>query len=158
ILGRTLGKVVFAEARYVYGVSRTRIFQLALALSPVIASACSSSSSDPPPPTDPEPCARAGLSAQSRMPTGSADGHADPFGAKGAKQARAGRIRDAALVKQPADARQKVHAGDYLLINEKIAAVIEAARPSDGYAPFGGELLAIEQIADDGTPSGTSEY
>jgi hypothetical protein len=132
--------------------------RLPLALLPVVAFACSSSTASAPLTVAEEPCARAGLSSTSRLPTGSADGHADPTGAKAAKQARAGRIKDASLIRQAADARQKVKVGDFLLTNDKIAVFVEGARPSDGYAPFGGEILAIEPVGDDGKPTGVSEY
>ena len=39
------------------------------------------------PPID-EPCAAAGLTMASRLPGGDANGHADPFGARAAGQAR----------------------------------------------------------------------
>jgi hypothetical protein len=85
-------------------------------------------------------------------------GHADPAGARAAHQARAGRIDDAKLIRQPADARQKVNVGDFLLTNEKIALYIEDKGLSDGYARFGGEILAIDQVGEDGLPLGLSRY
>src|SRR4051794_10014115 len=69
---------------------------------------------------------------------GSAEGHPDPLGAKAAGQARAGRLASASLIAQPAHGRQRVAAGDFLLINDKIAVVIEDKGLSDGYARFGG--------------------
>ena len=89
---------------------------------------------------------------------GSPDGHADPTGAKAAKQARAGRIKDLSLVAQPAHGRQRIEVGDFLLANDKIAVVIEDKGPSDGYAPFGGEILALDRVGDDGRPLGLSMY
>lgn len=86
------------------------------------------------------------------------DGHADPLGAKAAKQARAGRIKDVSLIPQPAHGRQKIEQGDFLLINDKIAVVIEDKGLSDGYAPFGGEILALDAVGDDGKPRGLSMY
>lgn len=86
------------------------------------------------------------------------DGHADPTGAKAAGQARAGRITDLAKVAQPAHGRQRIEKGDYLLVNDKIAVVIEDKGISDGYAPFGGEVLAIDAVGDDGKPRGLSMY
>ncbi|MFT3765887.1 MAG: CehA/McbA family metallohydrolase [Minicystis sp.] len=89
---------------------------------------------------------------------GSPTGHPDPLGAKAAKQARAGRITDLSQIAQPAHGRQQIEKGDYLLINDKIAVVIEDKGDSDGYAPFGGEILAIDAVGDDGRPRGVSMY
>jgi hypothetical protein len=89
---------------------------------------------------------------------GDPDGHADPKGAKAAGQARAGRIKDASLIRQPLDARQRVNVGDFLLVNDKIGVYIEDRGFSDGYARFGGEILAIERVGDDGLPEGKSRY
>ena len=104
--------------------------------------------------TGPPPCALAGT----KFETGSAAGHADPLGAKAASQARAGRIADATQIAQPAHGRQRIEDGDYLLINDKIALVVEALGASDGYAPFGGEILAVDAVGDDGRPRGVSMY
>ena len=93
-----------------------------------------------------------------RFASGSATGHADPAGARAAKQARAGVITNLSQVHSPSDVRFPVRRGDYLLANEKIALYIEAARVSDGYNPFGGEVAAIETVGDDGLPRGTSEW
>ena len=90
--------------------------------------------------------------------TGSPDGHADPLGARAAGQARAGRIHDAAQIVQPDDARQRVRVGDFLLANDKVAVYVEDRGLSDGYARFGGELLAIDKVGDDGRPLGLSHY
>src|SRR3954447_23313091 len=104
------------------------------------------------------PCAAAGISLDSRFPGGSVDGHPDPLGAAAAAQARAGRIRDAAWIRQPANAKEKVQVGDYLLVNDKIAVYIEAAGRSDAYLPFGGGILGIEPLGPDGMPAGKSQY
>ncbi len=93
-----------------------------------------------------------------RFANGSPVGHADPAGARAAKQARAGVITDLAMVHSPADVRFPVRVGDYLLANEKIALYIESARVSDGYNPFGGEIAAIETVGEDGLPRGASEW
>ena len=89
---------------------------------------------------------------------GDPDGHADPYGAKAASQARAGRIQQAAQIVQPAHGRQQTRVGDYLLVNDKIAVTIEDKGLSDGYARFGGEVLAIDLVGDDGRPKGVSYY
>lgn len=86
------------------------------------------------------------------------DGHADPTGAKAAKQARAGRIKDPSVIRQPADARQRVKVGDFLLTNDKVAIAIEDKGLSDGYARFGGEILAADRVGDDGKMIGQSRF
>lgn len=88
---------------------------------------------------------------------GDAQGHADPFGAKAAGQARAGRIL-AAQVPQPAHGRQRIEDGDFLLVNDKIAVVIEDKDISDGNGRFGGEVLAVDRVGDDGHPLGASKF
>lgn len=89
---------------------------------------------------------------------GGDDGHADPMGAKAAQQARAGRITDAAQIIVGEDARQKPKVGDFLLINDKIAIYVEDKGVSDGYARFGGEILAVDRVGEDGRPMGMSKY
>ncbi len=89
---------------------------------------------------------------------GDPNGHADPFGAKAAKQARAGRIASVEGIAQPAHGRQRIEVGDYVLANDKIAVFIESKGFSDGYARFGGELLAIDGVGADGKPLGLSRY
>jgi hypothetical protein len=90
--------------------------------------------------------------------SGSPNGHPAPEGALAAKQARAGRITRDDQIRQAPDARQKVRVGDFLLSNDKIAVYIEDKGLSDGYARFGGGLLAIDRVAPDGLPDGTSQY
>lgn len=106
----------------------------------------------------PAACAASGLTPQSRLPTGDNDGHADPFGARAAGQARASRVRDAAWVRQPDNARGRARVGDYLLLNDRVAFYIEGARTSDGYASLGGEIIAADRVGDDGRPLGVSQY
>jgi hypothetical protein len=89
--------------------------------------------------------------------TGDAEGHADPFGAKAAGQSRAGRLKDASII-QPAHGRQPIEVGDFVLVNDKIAVVIEDAGLSDGYGRFGGEIMAVDEVGDDGMPLGVSRY
>lgn len=96
--------------------------------------------------------------AEKRFPAGSPDGHPDPFGAKAAGQARAGKVTSPAMVKQAANARHAVRPGDFVLANDKLVAYVEDKGESDGYNPFGGELLAIEPVGDDGRPRGISQY
>ena len=121
---------------------------------------CSNKPPDMPPP-DPVPtgpCATAGYSAKTRFPSGSRDGHADPLGAKAALQARASRISTTDWIVQGPEARQKVRLGDVILINDKIAAYIEAPGESDGYMPYGGDLLELSPVGADGKPTGPSQY
>ncbi len=86
------------------------------------------------------------------------DGHADPFGAKAAGQARAGRIKDASQIVQAPDARQKLAIGDFWLTNDKVAFSIEDKGLSDGYNRFGGEILTVDLVGADGRPLGRSRY
>lgn len=95
--------------------------------------------------------------ADSRFEVGDEQGHADPYGAAEAGQARAGRLTEELIV-QPAHGRQRVRPGDYVLANSRIAVVIEAPGSSDGYARFGGEILAVDRTGDDGRPAGVSSY
>jgi hypothetical protein len=117
--------------------------------------ACSSDDKVAPPKTtcdDPE------LAPNMKFMGGSADGHPDVRGAKAAGQARAGRVRTDGDIRAPANGRNRVRVGDYLMANDKIAAYIGSAAPSDGMQPFGGELLAIEAVGPDGMPQGKSNY
>lgn len=85
-------------------------------------------------------------------------GHPDPFGAPAAGDARASRLVDATTIAPPAHGRQQIQAGDFLLINDKIAVLIEDKGLSDGYGRFGGEMIAIDQIGPDGMPMGRSKF
>ncbi len=90
--------------------------------------------------------------------TGDPTGHTDPFGAKAASQARAGRVTSEAMVVQTAHGRQRVRVGDFVLANDKVAAYIEDKGVSDGYQRFGGDLLAVDRVGDDGRPLGKAYY
>ena len=96
--------------------------------------------------------------AESVFDIGDATGHADPYGARAAGEARAGRLTDAAMIVQPAHGRQQVRVGDYVLANDTIAVVIEDVGVSDGYSRFGGEILAVDKVGDNGRPMGLSNY
>ncbi len=89
--------------------------------------------------------------------TGDADGHADPYGAKAAGQARAGRL-EAGDVVQGAHGRQQIEVGDFVLANDKVAFVIEDKDISDGYGRFGGEVIAADRVGEDGRPLGLSYF
>jgi hypothetical protein len=127
-------------------------FRRTLALFPLLLTLPTCSSDDEP--SEGSSCP----SAASRFPTGDVTGHSDVFGAKAAGQARAGRVTDAAQIVQPAHGRQRVNVGDYVIANDKVAFYIEDKGLSDGYARFGGELLAVDRVGDDGKPLGTSYY
>ncbi len=92
------------------------------------------------------------------LEVGDDTGHPDPFGAAEAGQARASRLVDVADLPQPAHGRQQVEAGDFILINDKIAVIIEDKDVSDGYGRFGGELFAIDKVGTDGRPMGVSKF
>ncbi|MBX3226668.1 MAG: carboxypeptidase regulatory-like domain-containing protein [Labilithrix sp.] len=92
-----------------------------------------------------------------RFSHGDDDGHADPLGAVAAHQARAGRVKAGDIV-QAADARHKVRPGDFVLANDKVAVYIEDVGRSDGYFPFGGEILSLDKIGANGRPQGLSHY
>ncbi len=86
------------------------------------------------------------------------DGHVDPYGAKAAGQARAGRIRDASRIVQHPSARHRVLPGYFVLANDKIAVYVSGEGQGDGYTPFGGKILGIEPVDDEGRPRGVSQY
>jgi hypothetical protein len=120
--------------------------------------ACSSDDDAELPPPEPDPvCAEVPESFRFEHGT-KGDGAPDPFGAKAAGQSRAGKVRDASQIVQHASARNKVRPGDFVLVNDRIAAYIEAEGESDGYDTFGGELLALETVGPDGRPTGVSQY
>jgi hypothetical protein len=89
--------------------------------------------------------------------TGDESGHADPYGAKAAGEARAGRLAEADVV-QAAHGRQRIRAGDFALANDKVAFVIEDVGISDGYGRFGGEVISADRVGDDGRPLGLSYF
>ncbi|MBL9027952.1 MAG: CehA/McbA family metallohydrolase [Myxococcales bacterium] len=135
---------------------RSRYLLLAVGLSPFGLAAAGCDEETVPKDPDPEQpleCDVASLAFAMGDPTG----HADPFGAKAAGQARAGRI-NAADVPQPAHGKFKIEDGDFVLANEHVAIVIENADVSDGYARFGGEILAVDRVGDDGRPLGESMF
>ena len=62
------------------------------------------------------------------------------------------------MIVQPEDRRFRVRVGDFLLINDRIAFYVEDGTSSDGYDRFGGEILAIDRVGEDGRPMGLSQY
>ncbi len=93
-----------------------------------------------------------------QIQVGDPDGHTDPLGAMAAGEARASRVSDADWIVQPAHGRQKIRLGDFLLINSRIAVYIESSGLSDGYARFGGDIIAVDAVGQDGRPKGLSNY
>ncbi|MBI5514202.1 MAG: carboxypeptidase regulatory-like domain-containing protein [Deltaproteobacteria bacterium] len=77
---------------------------------------------------------------------GSRDGHARPLAVQ-AGQARAGRLGEPDL---PRDRTGLAtwRAGDLVLANERFAVLIEAARRSELYDPWGGKLVGIARVSD----------
>lgn len=75
-------------------------------------------------------------------PTGTP--HTDPFGAT-ATEARAGRLTSGDLPEDP-EGLLTWREGDWVLANDRVAVVIEDARPSDGYDPFGGKLAGMAAV------------
>ena len=115
---------------------------------PLVA-ACSGTDEEPPGATD---CSALKFEA------GDPSGHKDPFGAKAAGQARAGKVTELAGIAQPGHGRQRIEPGDFVLANDKIVVFIEDKDFSDGYARFGGEILSIDKANAEGKPTGVSMY
>jgi len=74
------------------------------------------------------------------------DGHVEPLGA-GSGEVRAGILGADDLPDDPSDLLTWA-AGDFVLANDRVAFVIEAAGASDGYDPFGGKPVGIASVAD----------
>ena len=85
--------------------------------------------------------AQATCGSSTSIPTGSANGHAAPL-AVGVGEARAGRLAAADL---PADRTGLAtwRAGDFVLANEHVAAIVEDVGDSDLFDPFGGKLVGV---------------
>ncbi|MFO0638356.1 MAG: CehA/McbA family metallohydrolase [Polyangiaceae bacterium] len=134
-----------------------KLVWLLLASVPMAFVLACSSDADPVPEEPTEPTCGADVLSKT-FAAGSPEGHPDPFGAKAANQARAGRIRDLSKVRRPDDARNLLLDTDFVLANDTIAVFVEGARKSDGYNPFGGEINTIERVGPDGLPTGTTQY
>jgi hypothetical protein len=65
-----------------------------------------------------------------------------------AGEARAGLVGASDLPEDPTDLLVWEE-GDFLLANEKVAMVIEAMGPSDGYDPFGGNVVGVARVEGD---------
>lgn len=133
-----------------------RALTVALCASTLSIASCGDDETNPVDPPDPDPKPQA--CELPEFEEGDPIGHPDPFGARAANQARAGIWKDAASIVQPAHGRQRIEPGDYVLANDRVAITIEKPGFSDGYARFGGEIVAIDQIGDDGRPRGLSKY
>lgn len=77
---------------------------------------------------------------------GSATGHADPLHAPRG-QVRAGRLAATDLPADPTGLATWAP-GDYVLANDHVAMVIEAARRSDLYDPWGGKPVGVAHVRD----------
>ncbi len=75
---------------------------------------------------------------------------ADVSGPPPAGQARAGRIGSEDQI--PRGVKNNVDVGDVMLRNGKVMFVIEAPDESDGYNPFGGEIVHADLVGPDGEP------
>ena len=107
---------------------------------------------------DPGECGPTGPKPGDRFVGGNPDGHADPFGAKAAKAARAGRVRDASMAVLGENPKGRVLPGDYVLANEKVAVYISGRIVTDGSLGFGGKIVAASPVGDDGRPLPISDY
>ena len=75
-------------------------------------------------------------------------GHADVGAKLNPGQARAGRVTNGSQLLSGIKVEGRV--GDYKLYNDKVAFIIRDATWSDGYAPFGGELLDAARVDQSG--------
>ena len=105
-----------------------------------LAAGCGDNGTDAPGDGD----AAAACSPTPTLEDGDAAGHLQPLGSS-PTEARAGRLTAADL---PADESQLLTwaAGDYVLANDHIALVIEAAGPSDLYDPWGGRPVGLARV------------
>ncbi len=130
----------------------------ALLLPSVALVACSKDEVLAPGGGEPGECGATGPKPSDRFAGGSPDGHADPFGAKGAKAARAGRVRDESMAVLGQNPKGRVMPGDYVLANEHVAIYISGRIVTDGSLGFGGKIIAASPVGDDGRPLPTSDY
>lgn len=138
---------------------RSTAFGLAALLlaPPALLVACSSDDDMIPGETEGD-CGKNGPNASDRFAPGSPDGHADPFGAKAAKAARAGRVRDESMAVQGLNPKGRVLPGDFVMANDKVAVYIAGRLRTDGSLQFGGKITAASPVGDDGRPLPTSDY
>ncbi len=73
-----------------------------------------------------------------------------------AGEARAGRISSPGDV--PPGVKNKAEVGDFMLRNGRVVFVIEDGGPSDGYGPFGGEIVHADLVGPDGEPLGNNLF
>ncbi|HJK90757.1 MAG TPA: CehA/McbA family metallohydrolase [Polyangiaceae bacterium LLY-WYZ-15_(1-7)] len=119
----------------------------------LLSAACTGGTSNPLGGTDGGPGEDAGEDAAAPtcdgvdpFDTGEATGAADPLGA-GADEARAGLLAAEDLPPDP-DALRTWAPGDFVLANDRVALVIEATGPSDGYDPWGGKPVGLARVED----------
>src|SRR5688572_11119447 len=111
----------------------------------------------PAPPSTPDGLCEGDLGAF-RSETGSPDGHADPFGAKAAGQARAGGGRDASQIVHHPTARYRPRVDDFAMANDRIAVYIEKEGRKNGWTTLGGDIIVLDAVGDDGRPKGIGLY
>jgi hypothetical protein len=123
--------------------------RLILALSFVLACGCTD---DPAPRDAGEDLARRDVSLEEvatcdrtfTLEEGSQDGHPQPLGV-GPGQARAGRL-GASQLPRDRTGLATWRAGDLVLANERFAVLVEGARRSELYDPWGGKLVGIARV------------
>jgi AraC-like DNA-binding protein len=123
----------------------SRVFSLAGVVA--FGLACSDDTATPPDgSTGDRPAGDGAVNCTNRPPfeTGSAEGAATPLTVP-AGGVRAGRL---AMADLPTDRTglSTWKAGDYVLANERVALMIEAARPSSGYDPWGGMPIGVARM------------
>jgi hypothetical protein len=112
-----------------------------------------SCSNSPTPPTDAGTDGRTDMGGDTPQPMtctprpfemGSAEGDPNPL-MVAAGSVRAGRLEESELpTSRTGLAYWKT--GDYVLANERVALLVEAARPSDGYLPWGGAPVGVARV------------
>ena len=117
--------------------------RFALSLTVAVGLSCGQDSS-PPAPADGGDASIAQCMPRPPFETGSADGAPMPLVIPPGG-VRAGRLSATEL---PTDRTGLAEwkAGDYVLANERVAVLIEAARPSSGYDPWGGHPVGIARV------------
>lgn len=93
---------------------------------------------DAPEPTECDPLPEA-------FEPGAGTPHADPLGSA-AGEARVGLLTEDMIPAPEADDLHTWEPGDFVLANDRVAVVIDANRPSDGYDPWGGKPNGVARV------------